>query len=290
MATKLRLSTVRFLLFVCCGLLCMAPAHAQTEVPREVVDVLFLRSMFDGTQPRLLVGELPDALQDFELRRDERVVGTLVQRYRTLAAVAVRGAAEAVQQNWRKRVEETGWTAREPGPGEIRTGFVSTNSPVPDHGYCRAADDRVLQVRTLDGPGAETYVMLHVSPPGQCSRPGGQMDPRMMGPRNALPMLPPPPGAMVVGSGTSGSGTDVTQEAHVLSELLPAALLQHYGRAMAEQGWTALEETVGEHLGVSIWQKREDHGGTVMAWLTATRLPENHREMQIRVMRVPPLP
>jgi hypothetical protein len=263
-----------------------AQASAQSDVvPREFVNVLLL-SGSEGPDEMLRVGVLSDMFHGLTPARGERVIGTLQRRTTATAALAVPGDAADVHAAWERRLETAGWRPREGRPVEQQRGFVTAQEPTRAQAWCWPVDESSIHLRTIDAPGDETYVVFSLTPGprgicGPSSGPSERRSPYL----DMLPALPAPPGARVFGTGGGGGSDRVNQTAQIYTELTTAALFEHYGRLMREQGWEPADDAVGETSGVTVWRRSGD-AGVRTAWLSGVRVPDGTVIMEVTVLLI----
>lgn len=278
---------------VVCALTYAAPALAQREaVPRELVDVLWLLERNSGSGAVLHVGSVPARLRGITDGAGVRVIGAVERGSLITTAVAIRADAPAAVAEWNRRLGQNGWALQPARVLPQQTGFVSSRPPGTDgefRVFCSSADNGAITVRLIEAPRGETYIVSSYTgggtQPNRCTSPAPA--PGLGRLRNELlPSLAPPPGATVINQGGGSSTGEADARATLVTDLSAAALVDHYGREMNSQGWTAVERSAGNSSALSVWRKDSASAPALFGWLSALQLPDGSRSMQVRVMTI----
>jgi len=262
------------------------PAAGQQEttqpeqLPREFVDLLLGRTVYDPIAPAYLLRQLPRPLPGAdEFGAEGRVIGTVAWRNRSTSAIAVARDLEDARERFERLAREAGWTER-PAPPE-RRGFVPARSSDPLRGFCHLPDNASLQVQTHRGPADSSYVVLDYRP----ARGGAFCDPEIARQRREapdryaadMPSLRPPEGLHVMGSGWSGSDDESSTNALVLGATAPADLVTHFASQLREQGWTLIDRLAGDRAGFLSAEKADGAVTLAMTVLVRRTDDEQHR-------------
>lgn len=269
-----------------------ADVHAQTPdstqqtVPAELVELLWGPGMLGG-RPDLLVGRLPDDLAAaIAPGPDVRIVGSIVSRLATIAAVTMPGDRDRARDLWHEKLVAAGWRAEEPMQ-EPAGGFEQESPFTRDGSYC-SPDDRALRFAVRGHRGDSTLVMFTMSGEGNLGMECGaerQSMAMMRRMESPLPVLRAPGDAAQGRAGSGGGYDEWDSHAELRTDMTPAALVGHYATQFLEQGWQPVAQTLGDAVAIHVFRKTDDERNVWQAVLYVTLLPDGRRDLYVRARR-----
>jgi len=212
-------------------------------------------------RPRLLPGELPDALSvEVPIPAGCRVVGSAAWSNMTNIVLNCTMSRDDVVRYYEAQLVPRGWTKLETADPFERGGFAFSRAGF-DMGahFCLGEDAPALSIRSVGMDENPLSVQVTVSTDPEtspCSKRQRRQFEQMrfgMRARTVLPELKAPTGAMQMGGG-GGSGNDhATSEAWLKTELAMSAVLPHYETQLAKAGWSRRDGGQSGPVGWSAW-------------------------------------
>jgi hypothetical protein len=268
------------------------------SIPRELALAL-LRvtqlSFLTGAQPadpELLVGALPSrALARLYVPSNARIVGASTIADLMTGILSVPGSLDSVRGQFKRELGKAGWTARPTFAAAYMRGGGFRPPPTPANAteqalvLCR--ENELLSVGFQPGRDfGAIMVTLQLYPTSLGSATCTQPQPPPVGVASPLPTVMNPPGSVddyQCFQATSTNGTS----GRIRSTLTSDALLDFYGRQLADSGWTAVAP--GATITGRTWARKDSAGGTIETTITVATTPRDPacRELNMQGRRRP---
>lgn len=247
----------------------------------------------DETNPRLVLGKLPEDLSQFaDIFSDFEVLGVLEQRnnFDTTILLQTIDAPEIAQKTLEQRLLDAGFK-KPPGDLEMMGSFGFGSMPVP-HLFCNEKDDSLLTVTTAVSREEGTVLSVEINqsdemmPVSPCDAPGGAMLPPEL---LLMPHLKAPAGARVLPDGTGGGPTGFYQSAVISVPLALHDVFDHYQQQLQEAGW----DIVGyDETKALAWSEGEFKDKKGKSWIGSLFIAKRFSQedsyfMLVRVERAP---
>jgi hypothetical protein len=252
-------------------------------VPLEFVEMLAM-TPFAGN-PDVAVGRLPDGLaSDLALGADARIIGSLISPRSSLSALVMQGRPASVRERLITRLVEQGWkqlaapSARGGFETELRQGGAPT--------LCSPDGDNI-QLIVSGHRGDSTAVRLFLASGDlgvSCADPE-LTSTRMPSEELPMPALYAPTGTTYRGGGAGGGTTDSNARGRLRTDMEPAALVEHYAAQMVAAGWQVGAQATSTGAALRVFRKTDDSRVTWQGVLYVIALPDNERELYLRVTR-----
>jgi hypothetical protein len=231
-------------------------------VPVEFIRMLAVTPFMTTTE--VAVGRLPDRLvNDLAPGPDMRIIGSLMSRGTTVAALVMRGRSPEVQDRLLARLIEKGWK-KPPRQMLARGGFQSESeaSAQAIPALC-SIDELTVQLLVTDHQGDSAAVRLFLGRGGfgvSC------VDPELT--RSLIEMTPLPalqaPTGTVQGPGSTRRGpTESSAQVRLRADMEPAAVLQQYTAQMIAAGWQPGARTASTEVALQVFRKTD---GSQVEW------------------------
>ena len=255
---------VRTVLLATVLLLSALPARGQEPLPDMVPVEMLVASSFGGGTPEILLGRVPADLEDaLPIPPDARVVGTIGHSHYQVVVLTSDVPPAEVQETWTARFLAAGWTRRE---APRQSGFGTSGSMGTQ--LCGNGSVSVHLSAQANPRGAGSLVEVRRNAGSRFSICDEEARRRPFD-DSPIPSLSPPAGARSLGSGGGGSGNSWSSRTALDTDLGPAALLDHYGEQLERNGWTGLERSIADRIGVATYRFSDDEGVTWHGVLTA---------------------
>jgi len=271
-----------------------APLRQADNVPIELAMALVASGGFGG-EPQILVGAMPEWIAGrVYVPPTARVLGAAFLGTAVVAVVQLPVASDTVLAEFKRELLKRGWTVPPPAPVYAGAGFMPARpapSIAPPTRLTLCGDQQLLTVSSARRGGVVTNVTLRVvgsTGPGPCHLP--QMPVSMM--RSPFPTLYAPEGALdarmsgdcsATMMGSMGTGTTLR------TGMTADALLDHYGRQLADSGWTSHGDK-GSVTG-RLWTRPDSSGAPVEVVVSVTTSARDagcrDLNLQVRTLKKP---
>ena len=301
MNTSIRVSSAASLLAAVTLSFLAAAGNAQEprrlaepdSIPLELASALVSAGGFAG-EPQILVGSVPEWIAPrLFVPAGGRILGSAFLGTAMVAVVTLPSAPDSILADVRRGLMQRGWAAPPPAQMYSGGGFRPAVTAINGNPYARDVlcnNDQMLTVTATRRRGVATDITMRVITTTGFSvcRPS---PPYPSAARSPMPTLYNPAGAndarmnneCVSSNYTSsmGSGTMLR------TPMTPETLLDHYGKQLADSGWTSSAErsVVGR-----TWTRPDSTGAPVEVTLTITTGRETgcrDINMQVRTTRKP---
>jgi len=155
-------------------------------------------------------------------------------------------------------------------------GFIPSTGPANLKYYCRAEAGPWITVSVNAKAGAANDVRIHYEPENPNLGPGsgGPCSTQQRGPQSGidrLPVLRPPDGVSLQGSGGGGGGNNQQSTATATTPRPPAELEAHFAQQLGAAGWTRIAGRADGALAWSTWKVpgQGDWQGLLLVYETA---------------------
>jgi hypothetical protein len=255
-----------------------APAGDNEALLQELVLRLLTHPADPRTQnPRLLVGQLPDALPvELPLPAESRLFGSL-QRSASHAEVIFDTPLpeQEVLAFYRERLPAAGWQEDESFPGMRQGGFVHTRLGIGALSqWYQGTRGPTLHVQAFSGQGGRTDVRLNLDLSGRNSpAQRARMHRRHMMGHDFLPPLLAPAGATQMGGGGGGGGESYYSSATLETTADLTTLIAHYAGQLEQAGWTRTDEGQSGPLAWHAWTFQDEDGEPWRAVFFMLKMP-----------------
>jgi len=253
---KLLLNAPRVMPAVLFLVMRLATASAQaapdtaTMLPRELVEALVQPYVGGPSGTEFFVGKVAPALQPFLfVPSSARVIGSMASPTSTTVVMTAPLNPMEIKAQYEREQPKLGWTHPPTANATRGWGFGPPPSAMPEGAgseFCHVGQSlRVIPFP--NAPGSTRIVVTVQNFGGRC-----QMSDRVVfiggqPPRVAMPALENPLGAPMNPVGCSRAGSIGSQMASMSERLetsmTPMQLLDHFGKQLADSGWTASAQT-----------------------------------------------
>ena len=279
------------------------PARAQEprrlaepdSIPLDLAAALVSAGGFGG-EPQILVGSIPEWIAPkLFVPPGARVLGSAFLGTALVAVVSVSTASDSVLADFKRGLTQRGWSAPPPAPVYGGGGFRPATTSVPSSPFARdllCNDQQMLSMSATRRRGVATDVTLRVtSTPG--FNPCHPSQPYQPPVRSPMPTLYNPLGAndarMNGDCVFSGFTNSMGSGASIRTPMTPDALLDHYGKQLADSGWKAASEK--NTITGRTWARPDSTGTPIEVTITITSSPREtgceELNMQVRTIRKP---
>lgn len=230
--------------------------------------------------PRLLVGQLPEALPfDLPLPADCRLLGSLQRSASHIEVIFDSSLPEQeVIAFYQERMTAAGWQEEEPFPGMRQGGFVHTRfagiGGAMSHWY-QGAHGPTVHAQAFSGQGGRTDVRLNLDLSGRSSparRARQERRHRMID--EFLPPLQPPTGAAQMGGGGGGGSDSYYSSATLETTADLTTLTTHYSSQLEQAGWTRTDAGQSGPVAWHTWTFQDEDGEPWRALFFMLKVPE----------------
>lgn len=242
------------------------------SIPVELAMALVAVGGFGG-EPQILVGAMPGWMADrIVMPPGARVLGAAFVGATTVAILRVTNAGDSVIADLARALPERGWKAPPPPPnygGGFRPASMNRSRPGPVTTVSLCGDRQQLTASLGRRRAAEAIVVYRISGLtgyGTCSPP--PVPPGMT--PNPWPTLYNPAGAeeqMAGGECNQFSVGMRNTQTTIRTEMTPDAILEHYGRQLADSGWKSGE---GSSSLTRTWTRPDSAGAPAVLSLTVS--------------------
>lgn len=261
-----------------------APERQPDSIPSELAVALVSSDWdpFGGGVPLFVVGRAPARFPAALVPPPPaRVVGGMWTGASGSIVVAYPERDSAIARA-RQALLAAGWSP--PAPME-RSGFVSTVTYGDDRALCRPGEAAMLRpARVADGAGVR-ITWIGDDERTMCSR-RHREPPEPFRRALELPLLVPPPGADVRGSGTGGGTNGFDAHATLEGTLATADLVAHYGRQLEAAGWKGQSLAASPSAAVQAFAAMDSKGKEWRGALTAIEIGPARRLVTVRMSQV----
>jgi hypothetical protein len=264
------------------------------SIPLELAVALSATGGF-GAEPQILVGAMPEwVMSKISLPSSARVVGSAFIGTTVVGVVSVALPPAAAIAEAKAALLAHGWT-NPPAPpamqsGGFRSAGAAAQVATSSTRLTVCGDPQILSASAMTERGAATtitYRMTTTTGYSPCRLP--ERDPQII--RVSMPTLINPPGATDAQATTEcfpGGMGGTGSSAFLDTPLTPDALLEHYGKQLADSGWTAGDK--GSFAG-RMWTRTDSAGEPVELSILVHTLAPNPKcreaTMQVRTLRKP---
>lgn len=283
-----------------------APARSQESrrlaepdsIPLELAASLAAAGGF-GTEPQILVGSVPEWIAPrLFIPSGAHVLGSAFLGTTLVAIVTVPTTSDSVLADFRRGLLQRGWTAPPPPPVYGGGGFRPATTPVGLSPLARDVlcnDQQMLTASATRRRGVSTDVTLRVTSVSVGYNNCHPYQPPQSNIRNNMPTLYNPLGASdprmnaecTTSMSYGGSGTS----AWLRTPMTADALLDHYGKQLADSGWSAAAASDKNTITGRSWSRTDSAGAPIEVTITVASSGRESgcRElnMQVRTFRKP---
>jgi hypothetical protein len=261
-------------LMACAAVSPAAAQSASSDSLRNFVETILSDFLVADGRPTIRMSELPEILSDLPLPDGTAVLGSLEYASFSMSLVRADNPSEAL---WamRRRLEESGWAYK---PVDVPAGL--SFSPAPTSALL-CAENRALSLAVSD---AEYIFVVHATNPllvAQCKEAPAR-GPNGM-PESPIPQVQSPPGALSMGSGGSGGGSNWSSYSNLQTEWSVRQIMDHYAWELQRAGVRIGEVTVTEVVAWAPLTIMDSKGTEWRGAITVSVAATNHRTVHVQV-------